>query len=216
MGKPAPIARISALFRRTAQGDDRDRRPRRLCARHLAPERRGRQTRELQSGRRRHEPLREPVRDRAETGTGAPDHRRNGARLRQRRRFPTLGATRRRPGRASSPTPTRSSRIRSCCTPRSRCAIRLFKYYRFQTPDDNLVDYYDENGRSTRKFLIRKPIVGGEMTSAVRHALPSDPALRENAHRRRLGRADRHADPGRRQRRRHSGGAHLGLWPSRR
>jgi murein DD-endopeptidase MepM/ murein hydrolase activator NlpD len=42
---------------------------------------------------------------------------------------------------------------------------QLFKYYRFQTPDDNLVDYYDENGRSTRKFLIRKPILGGEMTS---------------------------------------------------
>jgi len=42
---------------------------------------------------------------------------------------------------------------------------QLFKYYRFQTPDDNLVDYYDENGRSTRKFLIRKPIAAGEMTS---------------------------------------------------
>ncbi len=42
---------------------------------------------------------------------------------------------------------------------------QLFKYYRFQTPDDNIVDYYDENGRSTRKFLIRKPINGGEMTS---------------------------------------------------
>ena len=42
---------------------------------------------------------------------------------------------------------------------------QIFKYYRFQTPDDNLVDYYDENGRSTRKFLIRKPIAAGEMTS---------------------------------------------------
>ena len=42
---------------------------------------------------------------------------------------------------------------------------QTFKYYRFQTPDDNLVDYYDENGRSVRKFLIRKPIVDGEMTS---------------------------------------------------
>jgi murein DD-endopeptidase MepM/ murein hydrolase activator NlpD len=42
---------------------------------------------------------------------------------------------------------------------------QVFKYYRFQTPDDGLVDYYDENGRSVRKFLIRKPIVGGEMTS---------------------------------------------------
>ena len=42
---------------------------------------------------------------------------------------------------------------------------QMFKYYRFQTPDDGLVDYYDENGRSTRKFLIRKPIVAGEITS---------------------------------------------------
>jgi murein DD-endopeptidase MepM/ murein hydrolase activator NlpD len=42
---------------------------------------------------------------------------------------------------------------------------QTYKYYRFQTPDDNLVDYYDENGRSTRKFLIRKPIAEGEMTS---------------------------------------------------
>jgi murein DD-endopeptidase MepM/ murein hydrolase activator NlpD len=42
---------------------------------------------------------------------------------------------------------------------------QMFKYYRFQTPDDNLVDYYDENGRSTRKFLIRKPIAAGEITS---------------------------------------------------
>jgi len=42
---------------------------------------------------------------------------------------------------------------------------QVFKYYRFQTPDDGLVDYYDENGRSTRKFLIRKPIVAGEITS---------------------------------------------------
>ena len=40
-----------------------------------------------------------------------------------------------------------------------------FKYYRFQTPDDNVVDYYDENGRSTRKFLMRKPMEGGETRS---------------------------------------------------
>jgi murein DD-endopeptidase MepM/ murein hydrolase activator NlpD len=42
---------------------------------------------------------------------------------------------------------------------------QTFKYYRFQTPDDNMVDFYDENGRSMRKFLMRKPIVGGEITS---------------------------------------------------
>jgi murein DD-endopeptidase MepM/ murein hydrolase activator NlpD len=40
-----------------------------------------------------------------------------------------------------------------------------FRYYRFQTPDDSLVDYYDENGRSSRKFLIRKPISTGETRS---------------------------------------------------
>jgi murein DD-endopeptidase MepM/ murein hydrolase activator NlpD len=42
---------------------------------------------------------------------------------------------------------------------------QIFKYYRFQTPDDGLVDYYDENGRSVRKFLIRKPISSGELRS---------------------------------------------------
>jgi len=42
---------------------------------------------------------------------------------------------------------------------------QTYRYYRFQTPDDNVVDYYDENGRSTRKFLLRKPIADGEITS---------------------------------------------------
>lgn len=40
-----------------------------------------------------------------------------------------------------------------------------FRYYRFQTPDDGLVDFYDEDGRSSRKFLIRTPIIGAKMTS---------------------------------------------------
>jgi len=42
---------------------------------------------------------------------------------------------------------------------------QTFRYYRFRTPDDGLVDFYDETGKSSRKFLIRKPIVAGEMTS---------------------------------------------------
>ena len=42
---------------------------------------------------------------------------------------------------------------------------QTYRYYRFRTPDDNSVDFYDENGRSTRKFLIRKPIADGEITS---------------------------------------------------
>ena len=41
-----------------------------------------------------------------------------------------------------------------------------FRYYRFVTPDDNAVDFYDENGRSVRKFLIRNPVPNGIFTSA--------------------------------------------------
>lgn len=32
------------------------------------------------------------------------------------------------------------------------------KYYRFQSSDDGLVDYYDETGKSAKKFLVRKPV----------------------------------------------------------
>ena len=39
------------------------------------------------------------------------------------------------------------------------------KFYRFQTPDDNVVDYYDETGKSAKKFLIRKPLPDGIMRS---------------------------------------------------
>ncbi|WP_238123460.1 MULTISPECIES: M23 family metallopeptidase [unclassified Xanthobacter] len=39
------------------------------------------------------------------------------------------------------------------------------RYYRFQTSDDGLVDYYDEDGKSAKKFLVRKPVAGGVMRS---------------------------------------------------
>jgi murein DD-endopeptidase MepM/ murein hydrolase activator NlpD len=39
------------------------------------------------------------------------------------------------------------------------------KYYRFQTPDDGIVDYYDETGKSAKKFLVRKPLATGIMRS---------------------------------------------------
>jgi len=39
------------------------------------------------------------------------------------------------------------------------------KYYRFQTPDDGVVDYYDETGTSAKKFLVRKPVNNAIMTS---------------------------------------------------
>jgi murein DD-endopeptidase MepM/ murein hydrolase activator NlpD len=39
------------------------------------------------------------------------------------------------------------------------------KFYRFQSPDDGLVDYYDETGKSAKKFLVRKPLLAGIMRS---------------------------------------------------
>lgn len=39
------------------------------------------------------------------------------------------------------------------------------KFYRFQTPDDGVVDYYDESGKSAKKFLVRKPVGDGIMRS---------------------------------------------------
>ncbi|MBZ0215077.1 MAG: peptidoglycan DD-metalloendopeptidase family protein, partial [Fimbriimonadaceae bacterium] len=39
------------------------------------------------------------------------------------------------------------------------------RFYRFRTSDDGVVDYYDDEGRSAKKFLIRKPINGGVLRS---------------------------------------------------
>ena len=39
------------------------------------------------------------------------------------------------------------------------------RYYRFATPDDGVVDYYDETGKSAKKFLVRKPMAAGLMRS---------------------------------------------------
>lgn len=41
----------------------------------------------------------------------------------------------------------------------------VHRYYRFRGEDQRYVDYYDAQGRSSRKFLIRKPISGGRMSS---------------------------------------------------
>lgn len=39
------------------------------------------------------------------------------------------------------------------------------RYYRFQTSDDGVIDYYDDDGKSAKKFLVRKPLAGGIMRS---------------------------------------------------
>ncbi|WP_417670292.1 M23 family metallopeptidase [Roseibium sp.] len=39
------------------------------------------------------------------------------------------------------------------------------RYYRFVTPDDGAVDFYDANGQSAKKFLMRKPVSEGRFRS---------------------------------------------------
>ncbi|WP_020180980.1 M23 family metallopeptidase [Methylopila sp. M107] len=39
------------------------------------------------------------------------------------------------------------------------------RFYRFETDDDGFVDFYDEAGKSAKKFLMRKPMNGGVMRS---------------------------------------------------
>jgi murein DD-endopeptidase MepM/ murein hydrolase activator NlpD len=39
------------------------------------------------------------------------------------------------------------------------------RFYRYQTGDDGLVDYYDDTGKSARKFLVRKPVSNAIMRS---------------------------------------------------
>ena len=45
------------------------------------------------------------------------------------------------------------------------------KFYRFQSSDDGLVDFYDETGKSAKKFLVRKPLAAGIVRSGfgMRH-----------------------------------------------
>jgi murein DD-endopeptidase MepM/ murein hydrolase activator NlpD len=48
------------------------------------------------------------------------------------------------------------------------------RFYRFKAPDDGTVDYYDAEGRSAKKFLLRKPMSGGTFRSGFgsrRHPL---------------------------------------------
>ncbi len=39
------------------------------------------------------------------------------------------------------------------------------RFYRFRAPDDGTVDFYDPDGRSAKKFLMRKPVPDARITS---------------------------------------------------
>ena len=42
---------------------------------------------------------------------------------------------------------------------------QVHRFYRFRSTEDGSVDYYDEEGKSAQKFLMRKPVVEGRFTS---------------------------------------------------
>ena len=64
-----------------------------------------------------------------------------------------------RPGRP------RGGRRRKSCTPSLTLGGVTKRFYRFRTPDDGVVDYYDEEGKSAKKFLMRKPMTVGILRS---------------------------------------------------
>jgi murein DD-endopeptidase MepM/ murein hydrolase activator NlpD len=39
------------------------------------------------------------------------------------------------------------------------------RFYRFRTGDDGAVDFYDQDGKSAKKFLLRKPVAEADITS---------------------------------------------------
>ncbi|MDX3929841.1 MAG: M23 family metallopeptidase [Shinella sp.] len=39
------------------------------------------------------------------------------------------------------------------------------RVYRFQSPDDGSIDYYDQDGKSIRQFLLRNPVPNGRLSS---------------------------------------------------
>jgi murein DD-endopeptidase MepM/ murein hydrolase activator NlpD len=39
------------------------------------------------------------------------------------------------------------------------------RYYRFKLPNEDVIDFFDDQGRSVKQFLLRKPIDGGEYRS---------------------------------------------------
>jgi murein DD-endopeptidase MepM/ murein hydrolase activator NlpD len=48
---------------------------------------------------------------------------------------------------------------------RARFGDTITQFYRFQDPNDGSIDYFDENGKSIRQFLLRNPVPNGRFTS---------------------------------------------------
>ena len=67
-------------------------------------------------------------------------------------------------------------RASASCWPRpSRPAARSHKFYRFRTPDGT-IDYYDAEGNTSRKFLMRRPVRGEDVRITSGFGLRRHPA----------------------------------------
>ena len=67
------------------------------------------------------------------------------------------------------------------------------RVFRFQSPDDGTAEYFDEAGRSLNKFLIRKPIAGGQLRSG--YGMRRHPILGYSKMHTGVDWADRHGTP---------------------
>ena len=54
--------------------------------------------------------------------------------------------------------------------------------WRFEIPGEDTVDYFDENGQSSKKFLMRTPVDGARISSSFGHAPHPDPRLLQDAY----------------------------------
>jgi murein DD-endopeptidase MepM/ murein hydrolase activator NlpD len=52
----------------------------------------------------------------------------------------------------------------------------IYRYWRYRTPD-NQIDYYDENGNNSKKFLLRRPVRGENVRLASGFGLRHHPIL---------------------------------------
>ena len=127
----------------------------------------GRRRQRRRRGRRQgRAALPEHLRDRAAQPDSAPGDRRPDPDLLLRRRFPAQGAARRfvrvlYAGEDENSSDGKSDVLFASLT----VGGETKKFYRFQTTDDSIVDYYDETGKSAKKFLVRKPVADGIMRS---------------------------------------------------
>jgi murein DD-endopeptidase MepM/ murein hydrolase activator NlpD len=54
----------------------------------------------------------------------------------------------------------------------------IYRYWRYRTPD-NAVDYFDENGNNSKKFLLRRPVRGENVRLASGFGMRFHPILRQ-------------------------------------